>query len=116
MYTIEEINKALYEACSGIDVEQNQEIVIQSKDAYYVYCFAVEVKDANIEKLQQVIIDNKDCQYAYWFAKDIKKANIQKLSEVVFNSGNISYIKLFYRRIPHDKFDVSRFETYLTFM
>lgn len=53
---------------------------------------------------------------AYWFARDVEGADVQKLSDFVLNSGNQIYIKEFYQIIPHNKFDATKFETYLTFM
>lgn len=114
-YTVEG-EKAYLDAAKGFRIEKNQEIIIQAQDSCYAYFFAKNVKGVDLERLQQVIIDNQDIRYAYYFALNIKEANIQKLSEVVFNSGDKRYIKEFYKNIPHDKFDVTRFETYLTFM
>lgn len=116
MYTIEEIYKAYSEACNGINIEENQEIIIQGKIAQYAYMFANHIKNSNIQRLQQVIIDDQNPCYAFYFALDIKETNIQKLSEVVIHSKVEYWIRDFYNNIPHDKFDTSKFETYLTFM
>lgn len=111
-----DIESAIVEAGYGINIKQNQEIIINSKNSHYVYDFALSVKESDTNKLQQVIIDNQDSYYAYLFALYVKNADVQKLANVVLDSQNKIHIKWFYKEVPHNKFDFDKFETYLTFM
>ena len=66
--------------------------VIKTKNARYIYLFAIDVKEVNIEKLENEIIETKSARYIYLFAKDVKGSNIEKLENAIIETKNARYI------------------------
>ena len=118
----EKAKKAYYEACEGVNVKENEQIVLECKtvlsycfaknipgadikaheqvilelkDRYYSYVFARDIKGADIKAHELVILELKDPYYSYVFTRDIPGANVEEHYKVVLNSGNQEYIEKF---------------------
>lgn len=83
-----------------------EDAVIKSRNAEYIYWFALEIKEANIPKLENAIIESEsiisqgeNARYICCFAKDIKGANITKLEDAIIESYNTQYIYWFARDV-----------------
>ena len=70
----------------GINIKDHEQAVIDSKDPYYCYMFACDIKGANIKDLAQVIIDSKDPSLNFKFARDVSGADIKAHKKVVIES------------------------------
>lgn len=119
MYTKEQANKAMNLAILGIDIKQNQEIVIDSQDYQSAYLFAINVKEADIERLEQVIINGESPEFIFKFAlislSNNINVNLRKLGYYLVRSNRRDLVEMFYQTFDHSKFDAEEFETHLTF-
>jgi len=104
--------EAYEEALRGINVKENEAIVLANKDNYYSFYFARKVKGANIKAHEKIIIKNGSPGYCLFFADNIKGADKQALSEVVLKSLDKYYIRRFYQSIDFDK---SKYDLMLLF-
>ena len=91
---------AYYEAYKGINVKENEKIVLECK-TIWCYNFARYIPAANIKAHEKVILEIKDSQYSYLFAKDIPEANIEEHFKVVFNSGYKVYLDFFIKEVNY---------------
>ena len=95
--------KAIYNFAKCYNNQDNIAIlkdgVIESKDAYYIYLFAlldrVGIYEIYIKELEKAIIATKNAFCIYEFARDVKGANIEKLENAVIKIGNPQIIYLF---------------------
>jgi len=104
---------AYYEAYRGINIQDNEKIVLESKDLEYCYWFARYVPLANIKAFEEAILENKDHSWCYFFAKDVKESNKEELFKVVLESGDKDYINNFLKYIDFNK---EKFADYLLFI
>jgi len=110
MKTAEE---AYEEAIKGINIQENENIVLKIKDHHYSYLFARDVPRANIKSHEKIILESKDLYCCYWFAKDVKESNKEYLFKVVLESGNKNYISAFLKYIDFNK---DKYINYLLFI
>jgi len=103
------LDQAISEAHNGISVEENEVIILSSKDAYACLVFAMSIKGANIKALQEVVLNVGGPYWCYYFAKNVLKADKQALSQKVLESLDKKYIDMFYYGIDFDK---TNYETY----
>lgn len=75
------------------DIQYIQDLVISSKDLYYIKIIAVHVNGANIEALQDEIISSGDPDYIYMFARDVKGSDIEKLGKAMLKTNSTSNIQ-----------------------
>ena len=80
-------------------ISRLEDIVIATKDSFYIYNFAFYVKGANIEKLEDAIIELGNVEYIYFFARDVKGANIEKLEDAIIETRNAEDIYNFAREV-----------------
>ena len=73
--------------------------LIHLNDAFYIYRFAWDVKDAPIDKLADAVIAAQNAKYIYRFAWDVKDAPINKLADAVIAAQNAEYIYEFARNV-----------------
>ena len=72
-----------------------EDAIIASKNAEYIYQFAINVKGGDISKLQDAIIASENAEYIYEFARDVKGADISKLQDSIIASQKVLYIHRF---------------------
>jgi len=65
------VHKAYHEALEGINIQENEKIVLKSKNCYYCYGFAKYVLGANKEKLFKVILESGDKDWINYFLKHV---------------------------------------------
>lgn len=91
--------EAYEEALQGINVKENEAIILASNNAQYFYSFARYVKESNIKALQEAAIKSNNAYCCYNFAKDIQGANIEALQEAVIKSNDAHYCYCFAKNI-----------------
>ena len=104
--------KAYYEACEGINVKKNEQILLKCK-TIWSYFFARDILNADIKAHEQVILELKKPEYSCWFARNIAKADIEEHFKVVFNSGNKEWFKYF---IKYVNYKGTKIEKWLLFI
>lgn len=97
------------EALSGINIQENEKLILNSNDGYYIYRFAKDVKDANILALEEALLKTKYVIGFLYFAEFVKGSNKQKLSDAVLETFNYDLIKAYY---DHIDFDKTRYDNY----
>ena len=75
MNNFDKAEKAYWEAREGINIKENEKIVLECKTTWS-YNFAKDIKGADIKAHEQVILELKKPQYSCWFARNIPKADI----------------------------------------
>ena len=103
------LQQAYYEASNGLNIAENEQIVLAGKNTKWCFYFALNIPEANIKAHEEIVIVSKDPHICFCFAKHIKGTNKQLLSKVVLESLNEKYIKLFYNNIDFDK---TKYESY----
>jgi len=101
------------EARRGINIQENEKIILESKDLYYCYCFAWIIKEANIKAHEKVVLESKNSNYCYAFARYIKGSNKEELFKLVLESGDKYWINKFLEEVDFDK---EKFVNYLLFI
>lgn len=96
-----------------VDIESHEKVILESENPNYCYAFAVEIPGANVKALQDVLIKLKHATYCFALALHSDKADKQALSQAVLESLNINVIVKFYNEIDFDK---TEYEKYLMFM
>ena len=80
-------------------IDKLADVVIATQNAKYIYKFAFDVKDAPIDKLVDAVIATQNAEYIYEFAYDVKDAPIDKLVDAIIATQNAEYIYKFARDI-----------------
>ncbi len=88
-----------------IDKEAACNNVIAINNAQYIYCFAENIKGANIKKLEDAIIATNNAEYICYFAWGIKGANIAKLEDAIIKTEDYYYIYLFANNVKGANID-----------
>ncbi len=86
--------KLLYETAKikGVNTIELSKAIVDTKDAYYNFLFAKDVKEANIYMHEDVIVKSNNNLFKYYFAKDVFGSDKRKLGEsVLTGSPNINY-------------------------
>lgn len=76
-YTIEELETALNNAKAGINVKENEQIVLSKKDSRLSYNFARSVPTADIKAHEKIVLENGRCDVSFSFGMTIPGADIQ---------------------------------------
>ena len=92
--------KAHWEAHRGVNVKENEQIVLECKTDW-CYNFALNIPGADIKAHEQVILELKDLFYCFNFAKNIPGAKIEEHFKIILNS--------------RDKFWLNRFIEYVNY-
>ena len=103
---------AYYEARKGINVKENEQIVLECKTDW-CYNFALKIPGADIKEHEQVILELKNPEPSCYFAEDIPGANIEEHFKVVYNSGNKDWLNYF---IKHVNYKNTRVEEWLFYI
>jgi len=105
--------EAYWEALKGINIKENEKIVLESKDIHYCCCFARNIFQANTKPFEELILERKECWYCYWFAKYVKESNRENLFKVILESGHGDCINNFLKNVEFNK---EKFANYLLFI
>ena len=100
MDNYEKARKSYIEACKGINVKENEQIVIECK-TIWCYNFAACIPGADIKAHEQVILSGKDAKMSFFFARDIPGANIEEHFKVVYNSGDKNWFNYFIKEVNY---------------
>ena len=100
MHKYQKAKNAYYEALNGINVKENEKIVLKCK-TIWCYSFAANIPGADIKAHEKVILESKDPEYSYYFAKYIPGANIEEHFKVILNSGNKVWLFSFIERVNY---------------
>ena len=92
---------AFYDARDGINVKENEKIVLKCKKIYWCYRFALDVPGANIKAHEKVILELEYTKYSYYFARDVLGANIEEHFKVIYNSGNKYWLNFFIEEVNY---------------
>ena len=103
---------AYYEALDGIDVKENEQIVLESK-TFLCYYFARDIPGADIKEHEQVILELKRPECSCYFAEDIPGANIEEHFKIVFNSGNKDWLDYFIKVVNYKNTKVEEWLLYI---
>ena len=99
MNKYDKAQKAYYEAREGINVKENEKIVLECKTSW-CYLFARDIKDADIKAHEQVVLELKTGYCSYKFAKDIKGADIKAHEKAILELKNPEFSCYFAADIP----------------
>lgn len=101
LYTIFRIAKELQELYC--DIEYIEDFFISTKNPFYIFKFAREIKSSNIVKLQQAIIDIQNYNYIAKFACFVAGADTELLEKIIIKSNNAkaAYIYLKFGKHPN---------------
>ena len=113
MYNYEKAYSAYYEAREGINVKENEKIVLECKSGYWSYKFARDIKKADIKAHEQVILELKYSEYSPYFARDIPGANIEEHFKVILNSGDKYYLNQFIKYVNYKNTKVEEWLFYI---
>jgi len=72
--------KAYLEALKGINIKENEKIVLQSKKSHFCYIFARNVKDSNKEELFNIVLQSGNKYWINLFLETVK-FNKEKFSD-----------------------------------
>ena len=108
----EKAAKAYYEARQGINVKENEKIVLECKTDWCYY-FARDIKGADIKVHEKVILELKDPEYSYYFAQDISGANIEEHFKIILNSGDKHWLDLFIKTVSYKDTRVEEWLIYI---
>jgi len=103
---------AYIEARKGINVKENEKIVLECKITWS-YDFALKIPGADIKAHEQVILELKNPESSCYFAANIPGANIEEHFKVVFNSGNKYWFDWF---IKYANYKDTKVEEWLTYI
>ena len=101
MDIFEKARIAYYEALDGINVKENEQIVLQSKNLHWSYHFAKNIKGANIKAHEQIILEFKKPSCCCWFARDVFGANIEEHFKVIINSRDKYWFNYFIKYVNY---------------
>jgi len=108
----EKAQNAYYEALKGINIKENEKIVLKCKTRWSYY-FALYVPGADIKAHEQIILELKNPQYSYWFAKDTLEANIEEHFKIVYNSGDKDCLEYFIKFVNYKGTKVEEWLLYI---
>ena len=108
----EKARKAYIETLEGINVKENEQIVLEC-ETNWCYNFAADIPGADIKAHEKVILELKDPQYSYLFARFILVANIEEHFKVVFNSGSKYWFDYFIKYVNYKNTKVEEWLLYI---
>jgi len=108
----EKAYKAYYKAYNGVNVKENEKMVLECKTSW-CYHFARYIPGANIKAHEQVILEIKDPLFSYCFAKDIPEANIEEHFKVILNSGDKKWLNYFIKYVNYKGTKVEEWLIYI---
>ena len=104
--------KAYREALEGINVKENEKIVLECKNIWS-YDFARDISGADIKAHEQVILEFKEPQLSFLFAKDIPGANIEEFFKIILNSGDKLWLYEFIKKVNYKGTKVEEWLLYI---
>lgn len=85
------------------NIKEHEKIIIESKDVYYAYKFALNIPGANLKEHEKVVLESKYAYYAYLFARDIPGANVELFKDILENSQFKEEFKALYEEYKKNK-------------
>ena len=113
MDIFEKTRIAYFEALNGINVKENEQIILQSKNLNWSYYFAKDIKGADIKAHEKVLLELNKPNDSFWFARDIVGANIEEHFKVVYNSGDKHYLNRFIKEVNYKNTKVEEWLMYI---
>ena len=113
MNNYEKARKAYWQALNGINVKENEKIVLECKNVYWCSHFAANIPGADIKAHEQVILELKYSEYSPYFARDIPGANIEEHFKVILNSGDKYYLNQFIKYVNYKNSKVEEWLFYI---
>ena len=104
--------KAYDEAISGVNVKENEKIVLECKK-YWCYNFAKNIPGADIKAHEKVILELKSPYYCYLFARGIPGSNIEEHFKVIINSGDKVWLNEFIKYVNYKNTRVEEWLMYI---
>ena len=112
MNNYEKARKAYIEAFKGINLKENEQIVLECKTDWCYY-FARDIKGADIKAHEKVILELEYTKYSYYFARDVLGANIEEHFKVIYNSGNKYWLNFFIEEVNYKNTKVEEWLLYI---
>ena len=97
----------------GADIKAHEQAILELKDLEHSFWFAKDVLGADIKAHEKVILELKDSKYSYWFAKNILGANIEEHFKVILNSGDKFWLNYFIEKINYKGTKVEEWLLYI---
>jgi len=93
--------KAYYQALNGINIKENEKIVLEIKDTNWCYQFAKNIPAADIKAHEKNLLELKDAYYCFIFARDVPEANIEEHFKIIFNSEDKHWLNKFIQEVNY---------------
>lgn len=85
-------------------IKKLEEAIILTKNAKFIYLFAVNSSQKDIKKLEEAILETQNAEYIYYFAKQyLKDIELERFEEELKKIGNEEAIKKFNKLLPFSK-------------
>ena len=105
-------SKAYWQAIDGINIKENEQIVLEYK-TFWSYYFSRDIEKADIKAHEQIILELKDPEYCYSFARNISKTNVEEHFKVIVNSGSKYWLDRFIERVNYKNTKVEEWLLYI---
>ena len=112
MNNAKKAKEAYFEAYKGINVKENEQIVLECK-TLWSYDFALKIPGADIKAHEQVILGLKNPCFSFYFARDVIGANIEEHFKLIYNFGNQSWIDCFIQFVNYKNTKVEEWLLYI---
>ena len=113
MDIFEKAGIAYNKAFNGINIKENEKIVLECKNLHWSYFFAKNIKGADIKAHERVILEFKNPQYSCYFAANIPGANIEEHFKVIYNSGDKYWLNRFIKEVNYKNTKVEEWLLYI---
>ena len=91
---------AYNEALKGINVKENERIVLENKNVWCFY-FAKNIPGADIKAHEKVILELKNPLSSFCFSKDIPGANIEEHFKIILNYRDKFWLNRFIKDVNY---------------
>ena len=112
MDNYDKIRIAYFEALDGINVKENEKIVLESK-TYWSFAFALNISGADIKAHELVVLEINKPNDSFYFARDIAGANIEEHFKIIYNSGYKDYLNRFIKEVNYKNTKVEEWLLYI---
>ena len=112
MNNYDKADKAYREAFQGINVKENEKIVLECK-TIWCYDFAKQIPGADIKAHEKIILEFKNSRSSFYFARNIPGANIEEHFKVVYNSGDKNWFDFFIEEVNYKGTKVEEWLLYI---
>jgi len=113
MNNYDKAQKAYDKAREGINVKENEQIVLKCKIGHWCYLFARDIKGADIKAHEQVVLENKELDYSCAFAYSIPGANLEEHFKLIYNSGDKEWFNKFIEEVNYKDTKIEEWLMYI---